>query len=129
MAETRSLYLRPHARARALARIHKTVKNIPWPELDAACMDYCLTCMRVPEHLRPSDGSGKPLKAPYQRHIVLCLCERYNMTKEQAWNHPYAEARCMYDVYQESRGDESLASETVQRHTDEVLEKRFTEKK
>jgi hypothetical protein len=47
------------------------------------------------------------------------------MTKDQAWNHPYAEARCMFDVYQELRGNESLASETIQRHTDEALERKF----
>lgn len=129
MGQTRSLYLRPHARAKTLAAIHKTVKPIPWDELDAACTDYCLTCMRVPEHLRPVDCSGKPLKAPYQWHIVLCLCDQYNMTIDQAWNLPYAKARCTFDVYQESRGDESLASETIQRHTDEALERKFKEKK
>lgn len=125
----RDLYLRPFARARALAKIHKVIKPLKWDELDATCIDYCLTCTRVPEHLRKLDGTEKSLKAPYQRHIILCLCSRYNMSKDQAWNHPYSEARCIYDVYQESRGDESLASERTQQHTDEVLEQRFMEKK
>jgi len=129
----RDLYLRPHARARALARIHKTVKNIPWPELDAACTDYCLTCMRVPEHLREGKPSDKPvgklLSAPIFWHIILCLCDQYQKTEAEAWNTPYARARCMYDVWREATGDESLASEGTQRRTDEVLERKFTEKK
>jgi hypothetical protein len=129
MAETRELFLRPRARAKALTKIHKLILPLKWDEINAACTDYCLTCMRVPEHLRSVDGSGKYLKAPTQWHIVLCLCERYQMTVEQAWNHPYADARCKFDVYQESQGNESLASETIQRHTDEALEKKFTEKK
>ena len=121
----RALYLRPRVRARALASIHRDIKPLKIEDLRAACSDYVTACLRVPEHLRPTDGSGKSLKAPYQWHLILCLCERYGMTKYQAWNHPYAEARCLYDAWQESKGDESLAGASVQRHTDEALERQL----
>lgn len=129
--ETRALYLRSRARAKALSRIHKAIKPIKFAELDSACTDYCLACTRVPEHVRPGlpgdNTSGKLLSAPVALHIVLCLCDHYQMTEAQAWNHPYADARCKYDTWRESMGDESLASAGTQRRTDEVLEKRFKE--
>lgn len=132
-AGVKDLFLKPHTRARVLARIHKTVKNIPWIELDAACTDYCLTCTRIPEHLRdgkPGDKSvGKLLSAPIFWHIILCLCDQYQKTESEAWNTPYVRASCMFDVWREATGDETLACERVQRHTDEVLERKFTEKK
>lgn len=132
-AGTKDLFLKPFARARVLARIHKTVKNIPWSELDAACTDYCLTCTRVPEHLKPGkqddNHTGKFLSAPIVFHLALCLCDQYQKSETEAWNTPYARARCMYDVWREATGDESLASETIQRHTDEVLERKFKENK
>jgi hypothetical protein len=130
--ETRLLYLRPLARARALARIYKTINPIKWDELDAACTDYYLTCSRIPEHLRPGAQGEKPagkfLSAPIVWHIVLCLCDQYKKTETEAWNTPYSRARCMYDAWREASGDESLADERIQKHTDEALERRFREK-
>jgi hypothetical protein len=133
MAELRALYVRPHARARALVKIHKTLKPLKWNELDAACTDYCLTCMRVPEHLKPGKPGdnpvGKFLSAPIAFHLVLCLCAQYQKTETEAWNIPYSRARCLYDTWREATGDESLASGGTQRRTDEALERKFKEKK
>ena len=124
----RDLYLRPYARARALARIHKVVKPIPWDDLDNACSDYVRSCLRVPRHKTASASSAgasiRLLAAPYLRHIVLCLCDHYNMTRDQAWNHPYSESRCMYDTYREiEKGDDTLFREDQMERKEEYIAK------
>lgn len=116
--EGRALFLRPVYRARALRGIYKTVSRMTFPNLDAAIRVYVQACNRTPDHKHPEDGSGKSGAAPYQWHVVSVLCSRYGMSEAQAWNCPYARARCLYDTFQETRGDDSLADDRLQRSID-----------
>ena len=114
-AGNRDLFLRPVHRARVLKKIHGVVKRLKWDDLDAAIFEYVQACNRTPEHKR-KDG-GKSASAPYQWHVVDYLASR-NMTIEQAWNYPYALARCLFDTHREVRGDDSLADNHLQRSID-----------
>lgn len=67
--------------------------------------DYCTT----PE--RWESGEGKSFRAPWQFHFVHVLTRYYGMNPDDAWNTPVSLARCYYDVWAETEGDESLVSE------------------
>lgn len=128
-AELRALYLRPHARAKALAAIHKTIEPLDGDRLDFACMDYVKSCLRAPLHHDPvkTPGSGQSfrlLAAPAEFCVVLCLTDHWGFDLDPAWNHPYAISRCMYDAYQETeKGDDTLSSEDQMRRKDEWIKK------
>ena len=126
----RRLYLDPNARTDAITAINKRILSLKFDELDVACEDYCLACTRTPEHSRPTGkDKGKPMSAPAHWHIVLCLCDHYGKTESEAWNTHYAKARCAYDTWRESKGDESLVSVDLQMRNDESEEKKMTEGK
>ena len=114
----RDLFLRPVYRAHALRKIFKTVSRLPWKDLDVCIQEYVQACNRTPDHKHKKDGNSKTAAAPYQWHVVAILCSRYGMTVDQAWNYPNARARCMFDTYQETRGDDSLADNRLQRSID-----------
>jgi len=117
----RALMLRPLYRARAMRSMHKRLARVPVEGLHNACMDYVRTCLRAPDHKEPiNDGQrGKAASAPYQWHIVLTLTSRCGMTVDEAWDYPYSEARCLHDVYAETRGDDTLSDDRLQRAIDD----------
>ena len=112
----RRLILRPHHRARAMARIGRKVLRVPWPDMLAACRDYVDTCTRATS--RWQRGDSKPCAVPYQWHIVHRLCADYGYTLDAAWNAPYALARALYDAGAEAAGDDSLLSVGAQEMED-----------
>lgn len=112
----RHLILRPHHRARAMARIGRKVLRVPWPEMLAACTDYVESCTRATS--RWQRGDTKPCAVPYQWHIVHRLCADYGYTLDAAWNAPYALARCLYDAGAEAAGDDSILSVRAQEMED-----------
>ena len=120
MNEGRDLFLRPLYRARSLRKIFKLIAGKPWDKLDAAIVEYVQACNRTPDHIPPAEGKRKSASAPYQFHVVGCLCDRYGMTVNQAWNYPYSRARCYLDTFQETRGDDSLAGAHLQKSTDQT---------
>lgn len=70
--------------------------------------DFC----DAPEHGRQDDKDKRSfVNAPWEFHVVRCLCSVYGCTLEQAWNTGVGLARCYYDVDQESKGDDSLIGE------------------
>ena len=117
--ELREMMARPRLMARKLARMARRLARVPFDELDNCVVDYFVSCIRSPDHKHPTDGGSRGVAAPYQWHIVLCLCDHYGMTPEEAWAMPYAEARCMFDTYAETQGDKTLADPKLQRAIDE----------
>lgn len=123
MKEGRELYLRPSVKSKNLAKIHKVIKPLKWDELDNACMDYIKSCLRVPMHgeitAMPGGKSYRLLASPPEFPVILCLCDHYQMTLEQAWNYPYVISRCLYDVYREAeKNEDTLFNEAKQQRTE-----------
>lgn len=115
----RRLMLDPKYRYRETRQMYRSLRDVTWEELHAACDDYVKSCLRAPDHF--DDPKSKPAKlaAPYQYHIVRCLCREYGMALVEAWNTTYALARCYYDAWQESQGDKTLATPIAQQMIDE----------
>ena len=120
MAGGRRLMLSPFHRARQMRRMHRKLKRLDWVDLHTACIDYTESCLRRPDHF--SEGGGKPVAAPYCWHLVLTLTDHCGATLDRAWNTPYAAARCYRDVWAESQGDTTLASEAAQEAMDRNMQ-------
>lgn len=121
--ELRNLFVSPRAFLKKLARVSRKLSCVPFEKVDVAMRDYLRSCLRTPEHKHPTDASGAPAAAPYQWHIVLCLCSHYGMTPDTAWEMPYAEARCLFDTWSESQGSKTLADARLQKTIDEWVER------
>lgn len=70
----------------------------------------------TPDHFRKmSDDVEIPdrYKAPWEYHAVRVLCEVYNMTVDEAWNTSINLARCYYDTWAESNGDDSIIGDRL----------------
>ena len=119
LAGGRRLMLGRFRRTRAMRRMHRLLRKIPWPDLHAACRDYVETCGRVPSRGEKAGEPALPAKCPGEWHIIRRLCMDFGMGLEEAWNTPYALARCLNDVSAEANGDRSLLNETEQEIEDE----------
>jgi hypothetical protein len=75
------------------------------------CMAYVEQSMRVPGRWL-KDG-GKPCVVPHSLH-VLAAAVRTGVALDAAWDMPYAQARCMFDIHAEGRGDESMQTAAAQ---------------
>ena len=113
MAGGRRLLLEPYRRARKMRRMYRRLRHSAWADLHLACEDFVKSCLRSPDHWE-DDKKGGTLSAPYQFHMVRCLCAEYGMPLADAWNMPYAMARCYFDAWQESQGDKTLVSSKAQ---------------
>jgi len=117
----RRLMLDAKARARAMFWLCRRLRRLNPGELHNACADYVMACMRMPDHKipeKPKEG-WKSAAAPYQFHVVLCLCSQYRMTISEAWNTPCGIAACVYDAWRETQGDDTLANAKLQRNIDQ----------
>ena len=58
----------------------------------------------------PAESKSKKgtYAAPWHYHLAHILRSQYHCTKDEAWNTSITEARCVYDVWAESTGDDSL---------------------
>ena len=75
-------------------------------------IQYVSEYLTVPEHWKKETGSdGDEIAAPFEMHLVLALCSKYNCSLSEAWNFPLALARCYYDVWAENEGDTTIVSE------------------
>lgn len=117
--ELRQLVISPNRFAKKLSSITKKLLPVPFEQLDRAASDYVMSCTRTPDHKRITSSSGSPAAAPYQWHIVLCLCDHYGLTPDAAWEMPYAEARCMFDTWAEAQGSKTLADAKLQQSIDD----------
>jgi len=107
-------------RKRQASRIYKRLKKAEWSEVHAACLEYVETCTRAVSRWNKQDQTSKPAGVPYQWHLVKCMC--FGNVNEKsladAWNMPYPVARCIYDAYAESKGDDSLMANQYQEMED-----------
>ena len=124
MAGCKALFHDARTSARAMRAVSKAIARVPWEDLDGACRDFVASCTRIPVvkvvvKRHGEDVDQKYFASPLHRLIVMCLCSQYRMTLDEAWNHPYADARCMFNVWRESeKGDDSIADERWQRIAD-----------
>jgi hypothetical protein len=106
-----NLVLGERAITRQSRRIMRQISRRGIAEIAPAFSDYAASCMIANDRWVSEKSKGKALAAPVCRHLVLCLCDNYGMTVNDAWDHPYADARAMYDVWREREGDDSLVSD------------------
>ena len=116
MAGGQRLIAGPCYRARQMHRMYRRLRKVDPADLDAACREYVETCTRAASRFNAKSG-GKPCAVPYQFHIVRRLALS-GMTFEQAWNTPYALARCYYDAAAEADGDDSIMTAAAQEMED-----------
>jgi len=116
------MLINPAAFNRAVRRLHARLRKQKWIDVHNACTDYFNACTRAPDRKIAEGTTGSTSGAPYQWHIMLCLCSQYGMTPDAAWCTPYAVARCMYDTWAEAQGDKSLVHPKTQRTIDEMQE-------
>jgi hypothetical protein len=78
---------------------------------DDSLRTYIADYRLVPEHEdhTPTENPVR-IAAPLHWHLVRCLCTEYGRTVSQAWNTAYNEAKCLFDVWAESKGDDTLMS-------------------
>lgn len=114
-AENRERTLRPTVRD--VARLwwwgRRWRRRMDLPTAVDSFGQYIADHSEVPEHkvAEKQDSAPHLAAAPVPWHIVRCLCSEYGMLPEQAWDCPKALAVCYWDVWRESQGDETLASE------------------
>jgi hypothetical protein len=85
-------------------------------KLVAYLADYCKT----PEHWEKEGSASKGFRAPWAFHFVRILTDRYGCTLDEAWDTPVSLARCLWDVWAESEGDDSLITEEEHRQIELV---------
>jgi hypothetical protein len=121
---TRTQFLRlfhdPRKMARAVARIRRRMLRNAWrrgPDPVAQCREYVEQSMRVPG--RWIKEGAKPCAVPGALHMLAAAC-RFGLPVARAWDTPYMQARCMFDVIAEGKGDESIQSAAGQRMDEQM---------
>jgi hypothetical protein len=59
---------------------------------------------------RPAKPDDRYMSAPLHWHLVGSLVARYHFTLSAAWDCAYNEAKCLFDVWAEAEGDDTLES-------------------
>lgn len=90
---------------RQLRDVCREIAEIKWPAVDAECVSYVAQCTRT-AHAWSAKTEGTPQMAggPCEWHLLSFLTQGNPTSLADAWNMPYAVARCLYDAYAESRG-------------------------
>ncbi len=114
--ESMRLFTNTRLTLRRMRDIHRRLTRMgeeKQRECHLMALDYVKACMVVPEHYRPESGEkGDHSRAPYQLHLLRCLCRVYGVPLEQAWDMPYSWARALYDVDQDAEGARTLVDES-----------------
>lgn len=122
------LFQQPLFRSRRMSEITGKLKASKWTDIHAAITDYVSTCSRTPSHRQLVSGGKSGVKP---RKVVAPICwalvdflSAGNPSKiNEAWDTPYAVAKCMFDAHRDINGDDdSLESQTEERNTDAILE-------
>ena len=80
---------------------------------DASVRTYLADYRLVAEHhfsKTPADPNDEGIAAPHHWHLVRCLCQHWGRTFDQAWDTAINEAKCCFDCWAESNGDDTLDS-------------------
>ena len=101
-------------RTRETTRLYRRLRKVDAGALDVACREYVETCTRGVSRW---NRSGKKCAVPYQFHIVRQMAD-FGITVDDAWNTPYALARCYHDAAAEVSGDDSIMDPRAQEMED-----------
>lgn len=115
----KALFINAAFREAAIRKAHTVLNGQAWADVDAACREYVEACTRAPRRWKKEGASGKSARVAYQWHLVNAML-RGNVSLVEAWNTPYAIARCLYDVQAEAAGDDSLMSAEHERIDDKM---------
>lgn len=102
------LLLEPLYRQRRIRGVQRILARLKWETVHDACTEYVETCTRTARRWRKMDGGGKQSAVPYQWHLVHLLARGAPGAIEAAWNTPFAVARCLYDAFAETQGDDKI---------------------
>jgi hypothetical protein len=80
---------------------------------EAEFIQYVSDSFLVPEHFNKDSDHHGSFAAPWEMHAVHILCKEYRCSLNQAWDMPVNLARCYYDVWGESKGDNSIVPSNV----------------
>ncbi|MDB4403273.1 hypothetical protein N9204_00395 [bacterium] len=108
--ESRAVLLNERLFSKRLKPIAKRAQKSDLPTVVAAFCSYRSDHCHAPEHGKKDDDRSC-VNAPWEFHMVRCLCSIYRMSLGDAWNTGVGMSRCYYDVDMESRGDDSLIGE------------------
>lgn len=115
-----SLLWKDNERNKCIRRLHKQLVRMTDAEILPACTQYVQACTRVPRRWKKSEGGGKSASVPYQWHLLSMLTKSLPMA--EAWNQPYAAARCLYDAQAEQNGDDSIMAPQHEAMDDRMFE-------
>jgi len=111
-------------RSKNIKRIHRYLSEKSMDEINVAIDDYMSACLRVPQHKKPETKSGGSSTAAAPVEYVL-VDSFISMGLEQAWDMPYAMARCLLDARRNILGhDDTLESTEEERRYDEIIKRR-----
>ena len=111
----------PMRREALCRKIARRLRGVGEAQALGAVLEYVGECTRVPAHDYPDNDKSKPVRAPWQWHIVYVLSGGDPLRMDAAWDTPFAMARCVCDVARERQpgGDDTLADAKRQRSIDE----------
>jgi hypothetical protein len=118
--------------------MYETLKRIDPGQIQLEVWDYFRGCTRAPGHKGPSvpviDGKAAAtskvnyIVAP-QEWVLVQFFGKY-CGFDAAWDMPFTQARCMYDAYRNSTGeDTSLESRADEARIDDFLARQAAENK
>ncbi len=116
--QTRAQFLNafhvPSIRKRRLSRLRRRMLRYAWRHPSGAvaeCKRYVDQSMRVPGRWVKVDA--KACAVPHALH-VLSAARNMVASVDAAWDMPYVQARCWFDVRAEFKGDDSIQSTAAQ---------------
>ena len=92
------------------ARIRLMLWSARWSRYykagDAALRQHIADYSNVADRWQwDDDPAPVECKCPWELHMVRMMCEKFNMTPEEAWNTPFSLARCYSDSVIEAAGN------------------------
>jgi hypothetical protein len=110
-------------RVLAMTRISRRLKRIALSDLHLACLNYVASCTRTIRRWRTNKQQETANNGPSNEFFLVHnqLCRDYHMTPVEAWNTPYALARCYYDAGAIARGDNMLMTPFEQELDDRMF--------
>jgi hypothetical protein len=116
----RRLILDAATMRRAVRRVARAVRKTDDITLANACTDYVVSCSHTVRRWAAKKQTISESNTGYQWTILAVLCRDYHMTVDQAWNTPYALARCLYDGASRAQGDDTLMTPRQQAMDEEI---------
>lgn len=128
VAGARELFVNQSLRESESRAIYRKLAPMEMTDIDACVREYVAACSRVPAHNQTANGTGKPVKVPYEWALVEYICKGDARRIDDAFDTPYSIAACLIDAQRNVAGiDDTLITETDEKRIDEKLERWATE--